>query len=682
MRQHLSSRSEYSRWLALKEYPKDLRNILVFSEDKRFFYHPGFDPLAILRASYQNIKHGKIISGASTIPQQLAKIVWQESMVTNRYIKKLQEIWYALALKIRFSAEEILEAYMNRVPFPKQSSGFASASYRLLQKDVHFLSKEEAIALVALLRKPYASEKSFLKRYQGLLAQICPNHCRKTLPWLQNNLYHSPPISHSIRKSRGHFTDWVYLLLDSQQGRFDSYLRDEINVQVQQILTNELRYLHNYDVEQAAVIVLQLSPNKTKLISFLGSADYFNKQDGQVRGNLALRNAGSTLKPFVYGFGMDRLQWRGSTIFLDEEVSYQTGEGTFRPKNYDLKFWGKLTLRESLANSRNVTAVRALQKVGTENFYQFLKQHGFSHLQKAPSFYGSALALGGGGVNLLQLTRLYSSLALEGIQPKVYLGRMEDKDIAIGRKSKVFSKETACILTHILSDAAARRRAFGRRNFLDFPFAVAAKTGTSKDYRDSWTVGYTSHYAVGVWVGNFSGKPMRKISGTYGAGRIFQQVMRYLHPKQQHHFSCHRDYQKVSLCRLSGKRATPACPSYTEVFANPVPLQACPLDHTAESSEFVFAENLEIVSPVPGEIYLLHKQQNLQEQQIPIQILVPQNKQMLYSYTIDNNPQHSFQGNFEGSLFVPPGMHSFSLWQEKKKIQKFAFEVRLDENSQ
>ncbi|MCB1158691.1 MAG: transglycosylase domain-containing protein [Leptospiraceae bacterium] len=672
----LNSDGEYSRWIDIKEYPKELIEILLIAEDKHFYYHPGIDLFSILRAFFTNIKAGKIRSGASTIPQQLARLVWKKSIVKNQYIRKLQETYYALLLKLRFSNQAILEAYMNQIPFPFQSQGFFSASRRILKKDIHFITKEEGIGLVVLIRNPYTVEEKYKKRYLHLKNKICPRTCRNELPWIKQSIFGRNVKIKIKQKHSRHYADWIRSIAPDSKEAVYSYFSNDLNLELYKILTNELRQLEAYRAEEAALLVLKVEEENLKLISFIGSSDYESEEAGQVKGNMAIRNAGSTLKTFVYGLGMEKFHWLPNTIFMDEEVSAISMEGTFRPKNNDRKYWGKITLREALASSRNVTAIRALQQVGIEDFYKLLKQQGFSHLQEAPEYYGTGLALGVGGVSLFQLTYLYSSLSTGGVRLPILIGRQGNKEIEYGEKKRVFRERTACILSHILSDKEARRRAFGRRNFLDFPYRVAAKTGTSKDYRDSWAVGYTPEYIVGAWVGNFSGKPMKKISGAVGAGRIFQQIIRHLHRTQKPRFSCFEEYEKIKLCRFSGKIAGPQCAGYDELKVDSSKLEKCKILHSNDSSDLLSSDRVTVLSPSPGEIYLSDETIGSQKQEIPLKIILPQKLDDRYTYRLNDDNRVLLNGNIERLLSLHKGLHRFRLYKSETVIEEFTFEIK------
>jgi len=304
----------------------------------------------------------------------------------------------------------------------------------------------------------------------------------------------------------------------------------------------------------------------------VGSKDFFDdRHDGQVNGAVSLRQPGSTLKPFTYGLALER-GMTAAEILEDRDLYFPTPEGSYSPRNYDKKFHGMVRLRQALACSYNVPAVSLLERLGPDLLYQRLKQLGFESLKKSPMYYGVGLTLGNGEVSLLELTRAYSTLARGGI----YTGEKtilkcfdtEEKEITLNEQEKsrrIFSPQIAFILTNILSDRDARVPAFGYLSPLNLPFDCAVKTGTTVDFRDNWTVGYTPRYTVGVWVGNFDATSMHNISGVTGCGPLFKDIMLLLENKKSEvKFAKAEEVIKAKICPLSGNLATEHCPGAIE----------------------------------------------------------------------------------------------------------------------
>jgi penicillin-binding protein 1C len=323
----------------------------------------------------------------------------------------------------------------------------------------------------------------------------------------------------------------------------------------------------------------------------VGSKEFFDDlHDGQVNGATSLRQPGSALKPFTYGLALEK-GMTAAEILEDRDFYFPTPEGSYSPRNYDLKFHGKVRLRQALACSYNVPAVSLLESLGPDLLYQRLRKAGFESLTQSPAHYGVGLTLGNGEVTLLELSRAYSALARGGlyIEEKSILECFdsEEKEIPLQKEEKpvkIFSPEIAFIITDILSDKDARVPAFGYLSPLNLPFDCAAKTGTSADFRDNWTIGYTTKYTVGVWVGNFDAKSMHNISGVTGCGPLFKDIMLLLesgNPAVK--FNENRKLTKARICPLSGKLATEHCPGAIEDVFIPgtEPREYCPI-HTAD----------------------------------------------------------------------------------------------------
>ncbi|TGL36813.1 hypothetical protein EHQ52_02750 [Leptospira koniambonensis] len=673
----------FTEWIPISEYPENLKRTVLELEDKRFYYSLGIDPIAIVRASYQNYSKGRIVSGGSTIHQQLARIVFSSTLSKNIYLRKLQEILYAIYLNLAFDKNRILEAYLNRVPTKFNQSGFSVASKRILGKDVHFLTREDSISLVILLRNPSMTRESFLKRYESVRLKICAE-CSANISQIETGIFENRQYSNGSKGTvASHYIDWIRKEYPNLSGKFQSEFSLNLTETIRSILAAELTYLKQFRANDGAVLVLRKSEEDgaLQLVSMVGSKDYSEEVSGQINGTIALRNAGSTLKPFLYALAMDRFGYKPSTILTDSEVSVKVdSESSFRPKNSDLSFWGRMTLREALALSRNTPAYRMMQKLGIDFFLRSLRDVGMAHLTKEPEYYGAGIALGVGESNLIQLARVYSLFINEGRLTPIRLGRMENgESVNFGSAKKVLSLRSSIQIKHILADKEIRRRVFGTRNFLDFPFAVAAKTGTSKDYRDSWTIGFTEEYIVAVWVGNFNGERTANISGAFGAGRIFQSVMRHLYKDKKHSFLYPSEFEERTYCRLSGSPAGENCLTYREIFPkSDSNNEVCKLDHPKNFSElnFYHEDVPSVLSPAEGETYIIDSNLPSKLQKIPIRILYPgQARSEEYSYEIDEQGRKPFFAEVELTISLSKGTHRFSIYRNQVVLEEFYFKV-------
>lgn len=325
---------------------------------------------------------------------------------------------------------------------------------------------------------------------------------------------------------------------------------------MQWLIRGHLKKLANKNVHNAAVVVID---NRTgEIRALVGSADFFDAaNNGQVNGVISLRQPGSAIKPFMYALALEH-GLTPASLLADIPTAIPDHHGDYVPENYDKHFHGPVRLRTALACSYNVPAVRAFQTIGKSALLEKLKDLGFTSLDMDAEFYGYGLTLGNAEVTLLELTTAYMSFANGGIWKPSTLLPITSEPQGVHR---VYSETDAYLITDILKDPVARRPAFGG-NF-HFPFQCAVKTGTTKDYKDNWTIGYTTQYTVGVWVGNFNGNEMRFVSGVSGAGPIFTDVITYLHSPPYGQppvdFSIPGKLERVNICARSGKLPTAAC---------------------------------------------------------------------------------------------------------------------------
>lgn len=578
----------FREWSAFSTFPEHLVRAIILSEDKRFYSHPGFDPIAIGRAARDSWEAGRIVGGGSTIPQQLARIIHPEWRKLWSPIRKVLEIFYSVRLVYSLDRKDILEGYLNSVAVKSWMEGFPIAARVYFQKNHRFLSEEESIGLVVLIQNPSQKSEEFRIRFRRLAEKM---NYTDPIDWsyLEDHLFHkySPNLrSSEIGSENYHFTRWLTKAFPNQKGSILTTLSSELNRAVYSIVISELEILARYNATNASVIVWEKdaqSPNTLRLVSMIGSKNFFDWDAGQVNGVLAYRDAGSILKPFLYGACIDRGLFTVNSILRDEEFAIkQISESgshmeLFYPRNADLTYWGDLTLAEALANSRNIPAYKAIDKLGPTEFRRYLEQLEMRHLDHPTEHYGHGLAMGTGGVSLFQITHAYGSFLFSGILPHLNLGKnnlqisqssdlqisptdeeLGKLEIRFGRR--VLGSETASEIRSILSSKELRRTAFGERGFLDFPYPIGVKTGTSKDYTNSWTIGFSDRYVVGVWVGNFSGRKMEKVSGNWGAGRIFQSVMRYLNESNPSQDLSSDLISSTSVCRKTGLLPGNTCP--------------------------------------------------------------------------------------------------------------------------
>ncbi|MFC1485217.1 penicillin-binding protein 1C [bacterium] len=557
--------SEYGTAYPIKldSLPKYFKNILIKTEDRRFYFHLGVDPIAISRALFQNIKNKRIVSGGSTITQQLVRNIYHYPRILPY---KIIEAMRAICIEIRYSKKRILEEYVNRIPFGNGAYGIEAASRLYFAKPAKDLSLAESVFLCGIpssnkLFNPYRRFNSALNRQKRILDLLYSKGEINKFDY-KNAVNESLVLYPKRRRFLApHFCDWILRKYKNKlSNKTITTLDYNAQRKVEYIVTNHIKKLEKANVTNASVIVVDNFTNE--ILAFVGSNDFFDEEhSGQVNGALALRQPGSTVKPFLYGLAFE-FGFTAASILADIETSIKISNvEVFTPRNYDKKFHGMVRARMALACSYNVATVNLCDKVGYDNLFYKLKEAGFSNLDKEPKFYGPGLSLGTGEVTLFELVRAYSGLANEGELKdlKVFLN---DKQKNLGR---FFNPKVAYLLTDILADNNAREPAFGAFSPLNLPFKCAAKTGTSKDFRDNWTIGYTPRYTVGVWVGNFDGKPMYSVSGITGAGPIFRDIMITLEVKNENlDFKIPHGLKKQKICSKSGKLPKDYCPEIIE----------------------------------------------------------------------------------------------------------------------
>jgi penicillin-binding protein 1C len=583
------------------------------AEDRRFFEHGALDPLAVLRALWQNLRSGRTVSGASTLTQQLAKA---ERPLPRNWTGKAREALAALELERRLDKREILERYLNLVSYGNRATGIEAASRLYFGKPAASLSLAESAYLCAIPRSPgtvnpYRGESELRRRQRELLERM------RRSGWIGQDLLGlalKEPLRVEARRDTAlapHFAEALRRL--KPRGEVRTALDAGLQAAAADALRSHLAELKGHRVTNGAVLVLDNRTRET--LAWVGSADFFDDaHDGQVDGVRARRQPGSALKPFVYGLALSK-GWTPSDLLAD--LPAQTAD-RFSPRNYDGRFHGLVRLREALACSYNAAAVSLADKLGASAMLSVLHRAGFASLDKPAEHYGLALVLGDGEVTLAELTNAYATIASGGLWKPLRLlsGRSEEGE----PPRTIFSPQVSYLLAKILSDNTARAPAFGFYSPFNAPFPLAAKTGTTKDYRDNWAVGFTPEWTVGVWVGNFDGKPMAKVSGISGAGPVLRDVAFALwRSRGASEFLQPRGVRELEVCPLSGKLRGPHCPTgITELFAETsLPGGPCAL-HPGELAAGTLAGRVAVSFPRRGDIFKLDPTYSREAQQIKL----------------------------------------------------------------
>ncbi len=514
-------------WIALNEISPATQELLVFSEDKRFYRHGGADWYALIASGGSYLWHifdGKRTRGASTLTMQLAGFLdpsLAPASSKRTLTQKWRQIRAAIEIEKTWSKQEILEAYFNLAAFRGEIVGIHTASFALFRNHPSALNRSQSLLLMALLKGPMAKPAQVSSRACALVKSERNenNPSCEELQMLAQVTLNSPGYAIPQDNIAPHLAQ---KLLDSPGTRIATTLDANLQRYAIQALREHLTSLNEQNVKDGAVVVID---NKNgDVLAYVGSSGEISGA-ANVDGVAALRQAGSTLKPFLYGLAIEEQRLTAASFMEDTPIQLNTPMGLYIPQNYDRDFKGVVSVRTALASSLNVPAVRALGLVGVDHFVRTLRTYGLDSLTKDGDHYGFSLALGGVDVRLIELTNAYRALANQGMWRSTRFKTTE----AAKPPKRVISRPAAFIVANILADRGARAMTFGLENPLATRVWTAAKTGTSKDMRDNWCIGFSNRYTVGVWVGNFDGEPMRDVSGVSGAAPVWRDLMDYLH---------------------------------------------------------------------------------------------------------------------------------------------------------
>mgnify|MGYP000170983451 CR=1 FL=1 len=514
-------------WVTLRQVSPALIEALIAAEDKRFHHHPGVDWRSLAGALLRGLT-SEGLRGASTLTMQLAALLdsgVQAKAGRKSLPQKIQQILAALALERHWSKEEVLEAYLNLVSFRGELQGIQAASRGLFGKDPHGLGQAESLILVSLLRAPNAPFEAVKRRALLNSNSLGWAQVEKELDEKLRQLF----LGGYILEPRAAVAPHVARLLFKGQPKGSSVassLDASIQRFVMERLEHHLELLRPQNMNQGAALVVENQSGEVLAYVSLGAAA---SERTHVDGVRAKRQVGSALKPFLYAHALEERILTPASLLEDSPVDIPVPTGIYSPRNYDNLYRGPVSVRTALASSMNVPAVRALGLVGEEAFLSRLRGLGFSNIKESGDFFGPSLALGSLDVSLWELVNGYRTLANGGMHGELSLTPVRAHSPP---SRSVFSEEAAFLVSDILSDREARSTTFGLENPLSTRFWAAVKTGTSKDMRDNWCVGYTTRFTVGVWVGNFSGEPMWNVSGVSGAAPVWAEIMSFLHRDQ------------------------------------------------------------------------------------------------------------------------------------------------------
>lgn len=576
--------------------PDLLVKAFVHSEDRRFYDHAGVNWSARAAALLQNIRRGEVVRGASTITEQTVRLLHpRPRTLWSKWIEGIE----AMILERHVDKSSILEFYLNQIPYAANRRGVVQAARYYFNRDLETLTLRELLALVVLARAPGAYDlyaepdkiSAALLRLASGMGETGLLSVRDLGDIAAQSLSTARP---SLPVDARHYARFVRM--SGAEGPVATTLDSALQSQVQDILDSRMKKLAEKSVSNGAVLIADHTTGDILAWVVAGARNPATK-GGEIDPVLAPRQPGSTLKPFLYAAALEN-GWTAATILNDAPVAEAVGAGLHRFRNYSNTHYGPITLREALGNSLNIPAILAIQKVGVTPFLETLHALGFDSLDRGASIYDEGLALGNGEVTLYELVRAYAALANAG-QTRPLRALAADSSFFPADGQVVFTPETASLIGHILSDPRARALEFGSDSVLNLPIRTAAKTGTSTDYRDAWTLAYNDKYVVGVWMGNLDRTPMKDVTGSTGPALVMRSVFGVLNRDRDTkplYFSPALIAKDVCI-----RPSTPdePCPVRTEYFAS--------VNDTSDISSSGFSppaalpsRGPELVRPTPG----------------------------------------------------------------------------------
>lgn len=571
------------------------------AEDGRFRSHFGVDPWALGRAAWQDLRAGFIVSGGSTLTQQVVKLLEADGRTGSRargWRQKLHEARAAIALEAHASKDSILEVYLDRAPYGPNLIGVEAASQTYFGHGADRLSWSEASLLAALPQAPSRLDPrrapgAALEARNRVLRRLRASDRAEVEDALLDELGLAPP-SEASNMPAAIAPHWIARARRALPRTSEITLPIDLELQssAENALRAALRALSSRGADHGAVVVLDNATAEVR--AWVGSPNFADTTHGQFDAALALRQPGSALKPFAYALAFDK-GLRPASLLPDLPAAFQGRDGVFTPGNYTEEWRGPVRARLALANSWNSPAVALARAEGVEPLLETLRAAGLSSLDQPAETYGLGLVLGVGEVRLLDLVTAYSALARGGVfRPRVELlsardgeGRwlarrasLANPDSTLSPGRRLFTRASAFFATSILADPRARAIAFGRDGPFEFEQPVAIKTGTSSDWRDNWAIAYTESWTAGVWIGRASGSAMDQVSGTAGAVLALRQLADRLLPANAAYRAWPVPPQEVearAICPLSGEGAGPDCPGRIEEWflRDDPPLRRC-----------------------------------------------------------------------------------------------------------
>jgi len=513
----------------LHDIPEFLRDAFLLSEDKRFFTHTGVDWLARANAARQNLLAGHIVRGASTITEQVVRMLHPRP---RTFWARWIEGFEACALERKFSKLEILEFYLNQVPYKAKRRGVVQAAHYYFDRDLSTLNRKEMLALAILVRSPrWLDPKKQLASLDRSIADLIG---RLELAQEAKSQVSQQKLALGQGASKQNMAHFIRYADDNieryplNSSAVNTTIDLDLQTKIQQILDSRLDSLQARHVDNGAVLVVDHTTNEI-LAWVVGYAGKQQKQYNEINAVTVRRQPGSTLKPLLYAKALEQ-GWTAASMLDDTPLEESVGLGMHTYHNYSRDHYGLISLREALGNSLNIPAIRAIQFVGPAQFLSFLHDLGIESLTGHPNVYGDGLALGNGEIQLLELVQAYTVLARMGDFKPLAIFEGEQSS---NRSHRILSEDIASLIADIMSDPGAREKEFGWNSLLNFPYQTAVKTGTSSDYHDAWAIGFNDRYTVGIWVGNLDYRAMNKVTGSTGAVLALRSIFNELNKTRE-----------------------------------------------------------------------------------------------------------------------------------------------------
>lgn len=681
----------------LDRLPPHLIHALLAAEDHRFYSHPGFDVRGIARAFWANLRARGIVQGGSTLSQQTASLLWPRP---RTFAGKCLEIRDALRLERHLSKNEIMIAYLNLAPFGNRIQGLSRASRIYFGKEPAFLSTAESAFLIAIpsnptRRNPWKSIAQVRARQERILRRMKEegflnaeewSFASAEVPAVQNEKTDSP-APHFVSFLQKHFPE-----------KMKAVVRTSLDLDLQEIAASLVREqverLGNKNAASAACVVLD---NKTgEVLAWVGSPDFARIQ---ADGADILRQPGSSVKPFTYLLALSD-GFDAASVLPDIRESFPAERGAYEPANYSREYHGPVRLREALANSYNLPAVFLLNQIGVPRLQNLFRRMNLGELIEDAGHYGLGLTLGNAELRLWQLANAYRMIARDGVfSPPIFFmdGGPRSRENA---EAPLFEAEDCALLKHILSDDRSREAAFGRDGYLSPGFRVAAKTGTSQDFKDNFALGFSDAFTVGVWVGNPDRRAMKGVSGISGAGPIFSAVFQTLHRRSPQTLSIDdKLFETKKICALSGNTPGPFCAEVVdEIFLKTrsrasekncewhgkdgliLPEEYAEWLHRSkgnhsEVAKVKLSETLAIKSPKDRDRFLFDARLNEAGQGIPVRVATSLRSGKVI-FLINGEKVAEAGYPFRQSFFLKPGEYTLSLVHESgAKSRPVSFHV-------